>query len=276
VTAATSALYVGRVMHRRLRPRAHSLAYRVFWMLLDLDEIDDLGRSLKLFSVGRWNLFSFRAADYGDSSGRPLRAQVAEALEEAGISGADGPVRLLTMPRILGYAFNPFSVFFCHRRDGSLAGTVYEVHNTFGEVHRYVMPADGEAAPVRQSVDKAFHVSPFLGLAMDYAFRVDPPDDRVAVAIRASDRDGAILLASLSGTREPLTDGALLRVFLTHPLLTLKVTAAIHWHALRLVLKRIGIVRHPGPAAEAITAGRLERSGNARPMAERGTVASVG
>jgi hypothetical protein len=253
-----SALYAGRVIHRRLRPRAHSLAYRVFWMLLDLDEIDDLGRSLKLFSIGRWNLFSFRAADFGDRSGRPLRAQVAEVLDEVGIDGADGPIRLLTMPRILGYAFNPFSMFFCYRRDGSLAATVYEVHNTFGEVHRYVMRAGSEAVRLHQSVEKAFHVSPFLGLAMDYAFRVDPPGERVAVAIRASDRDGVILLASLSGNREPLTDRALLRLFASYPLLTLKVTAAIHWHALRLLLKRILIVRHPGPAAEAITVGRLD------------------
>jgi DUF1365 family protein len=275
VNAKASALYVGRVMHRRLRPRVHSLSYRVFWMLLDLDEIDALAGSLRLFSVGRWNLFSFRPEDFGDRSGRPLRLQVAEVLTAAGLAGCDGPVRLLTMPRILGYGFNPISLFLCHHRDGSLAATIYEVHNTFGEVHRYVMPADGEIGPITQSAAKAFHVSPFLHRALDYRFRLLPPSAHVALGIRASDVQGPILLASLSGDRRALTDAALLRLFLTHPLLTLKVTAAIHWHALRLVLKRIGVVRHPGPAVEQITSGHQVRSDDARLVPERKSTAST-
>ncbi|AVO46189.1 DUF1365 domain-containing protein [Phreatobacter cathodiphilus] len=256
MTAPASALYVGRVEHRRIRPRPHALAYRVFWMLLDLDEIDDLHRRLKVFSRDRRNLFSFRTADYGDRSGRPLRPQVEARLAEAGIETGGGPIRLLTMPRVLGYGFNPISVFFCHRADGALAATIYEVHNTFGEIHSYLIAAEGGARPILQDSAKAFHVSPFLTRDMAYRFRLAPPGDDVALHIAASDGEGPMLFASLAGNRRELTDGALLRLLVTHPLLTLKVTAAIHWHALLLLAKRIRLIRHPGPAAGDVTVGR--------------------
>ena len=124
MSAPASALYVGSVSHRRLRPRPHALSYRVFWMLLDLDEIDGLASRLRLFSRGRLNLFSFHDADYGDRSGSDLRRQVEARLVEAGLAVPGGPIRLFTMPRVLGYAFNPLSVFFCHRPDGKGAGPI--------------------------------------------------------------------------------------------------------------------------------------------------------
>lgn len=240
-----SALYVGRVRHRRFRPRPHALAYRVFWMLLDLDEIDRLAAKLTLFSRNSFNLYAFRDADYGDRSGRPLRPQIEAALGNAGIAHDGGPIRLLTMPRILGYAFNPLSTYFCYRRDGSLSATVYEVHNTFGEVHSYVAPADTAGGALRQEADKLFHVSPFMGLDMRYAFTVVPPAERVSVAIDGHDSEGRLITAVLSGKRTVLNDAVLLRLLATHPLLTLKVTAAIHWHALRLLAKRIPWWPHP-------------------------------
>lgn len=256
MTAPASALYVGRVEHRRIRPRPHALAYRVFWMLLDLDELDALDRRLRFFSRDRRNLFSFRTADYGDRSGRPLRPQIEARLTEAGIDTGGGAIRLLTMPRVLSYGFNPISVFFCHRPDGALAATIYEVHNTFGEIHSYLMAAEGEARPILQDSAKAFHVSPFLTRDMAYRFRLMPPGDDVALHIAASDGDGPMLFASLAGERRELTDGNLLRLLATHPLLTLKVTAAIHWHAVLLLAKRIRLIRHPGPAAGDVTVGR--------------------
>ncbi|PTM52771.1 DUF1365 domain-containing protein [Phreatobacter oligotrophus] len=256
MSTGASALYVGRVMHRRTRPRPHALAYRVFWVLLDLDEIDALDARLRLFSRDRANVFSFRTADYGDRSGRPLRPQIEERLAAAGIDTSGGPIRLLTMPRILGYAFNPLSVFFCHRVDGSLAATIYEVHNTFGEIHSYLIPAEGASRPIVQDSAKAFHVSPFLTRDMSYRFRLQPPGDDVAVHIAAKDSAGPMVYASLSGERRPLTDRNLLKLLVTHPLLTLRVTLAIHWHALLLVAKRIPLIRHPGPAAADVTVGR--------------------
>lgn len=244
-----SALYVGSVIHRRLRPRPHRLRYRVFWMLLDIDAIDAADSELRWFSRNRFNLVSFRDADHGDGSDTPLRAQIDRKLDAAGIDTGGGPIRLLCMPRILGYGFNPLSVFFCHRKDGSLAAILYEVHNTFGERHTYLIPVADDGGPtVHQQCDKDFYVSPFLDMAMRYDFRVAPPGERVSVAIRGDDDDGPMIVAALSGNRTDLTDGALLKLLVTHPLLTFKVIAGIHWHALRMILKGFRLYRRPQPA----------------------------
>jgi DUF1365 family protein len=248
-----SALYIGHVMHRRLRPRAHRLRYRIFSLLLDLDEIDDLG--LRLFSRGRFNLFAFHDRDYGDGSAMPLRSQVERHLATAGIAADGGAIRLLTMPRILGFAFNPLSVYFCHRRDGGLAATLYEVNNTFGERHSYLLPADAGDGPIRQSCAKAFHVSPFLAMDLDYTFRTAVPAQRLGIAITASDAAGPILSAVHSAGRRALTDAALVRAFITHPLLTIKVVGGILWEALKLWGKRIPVHRHPPPPSLPVTIG---------------------
>ncbi len=254
-TETASALYVGRVRHLRFRPRRHKLGYRVFWMLLDLDEIDGLAQRLRVFSRNRFNLYAFRDADYGDRSGAPLRPQVEALLREAGLDPDGGPIRLLTMPRILGYAFNPLSTWFCHRRDGTLMGIVYEVHNTFGETHSYVSKVVETDGLVAQEAPKRFHVSPFMHLAMDYRFAVAPPAATMSVSIDGSDAEGRLIAATMSGERQPISDSALLGLLASHPLLTLKVTLAIHWHALRLVLKRIPLVRHSPPLQPNVTLG---------------------
>ncbi len=240
-----SALYDGSVMHRRLRPKVHRLRYRLFWLLLDLDEIDGLAGRLRLFSRNRFNLFAFHDRDLGDGSATPLVDQVRRRLAVAGMPEAGAGIAVLTMPRILGYAFNPISIFFCRDAAGTLRALVYEVHNTFGERHAYVLPAEASDGPVVHGAAKAFHVSPFLGMDMRYAFRVQPPAERVSVAIRGEDGDGPVIVAALSGTRQPLSDAALARTLAAHPLMTIKVTAGIHWHALRMVLRGFRIYRHP-------------------------------
>jgi DUF1365 family protein len=239
-----SALYVGHVMHHRLRPSVHRLRYRLFSVLLDLDDIDALSSRLRLFSRGRFNLFGFYDRDHGDGSDRPLRDQAQALMARAGIS-SDGPIRILTMPRLLGFAFNPLVVWFCHDQAGRLAAIIYEVHNTFGERHSYVLPvAQGAGDDVQQDIAKRFHVSPFLPMAMDYAFRVQPPGDTLSVAITARDADGPVLFAIQRADRRALTDAALARVAVTHPLLTLKVVFGIGWEALQLWLKRVPVHDH--------------------------------
>jgi DUF1365 family protein len=242
---ARSAIYTGSVMHRRLRPRVHRLRYRLFWMLLDLDEIDALDRRLTLFSRNRFNLFSFHDRDHGDGSATPLALQVRQRLAAAGMADAGDGIALLTMPRILGYVFNPLSLYFCRDRAGTLRAIVYQVHNTFGERHCYVFPVEGDGAATHAAA-KAFHVSPFLGMEMSYAFRVEPPGERVSVAIRGEDGAGPLIVAALSGTRRALTDRALASLLGAYPLMTLKVTAGIHWHALRMLLRGFRVHRHPG------------------------------
>jgi uncharacterized protein len=248
-----STLYAGSVMHRRVRPRAHRLRYRVFWMLLDLDEIDSLPQNLRLFSHNRFNAVSFYDKDHGDGSGRPLRAQVEEHLQLVGVEPG-GPIKLLCMPRIFGYGFNPLSVYFCYQNDGALAAILYEVHNTFRQRHSYLIRVDGEAgAVVDQRCNKLFYVSPFMDMDMSYAFRVALPDERITLAIRAADKDGPLLFAALSGDRRPLVDKSLLWLLAAYPFLTLKVVGAIHWHALRLLLKGMRLRVRPNPPRVPVT-----------------------
>ncbi len=249
----TSALYVGRVLHRRLRPRKHHLAYRVYSLLIDIDELDALSRRLRLFSLGRFNLFSFHPRDHGDGSGENLREQIERPLREAGLP-TGGALRLLAMPRLLGHAFNPISVWFSHAPSGVLQAIVYEVNNTFGERHSYLIPvADGSARIVAQHCKKAMHVSPFLSTDMSYSFRVEPPEAQLCIGVSVLDSEGVVLNARLDAERRPLTDAALLRVFFSHPLLTLKVVAAIHWEALRLWLKGTPVHPHQPAPAQAMT-----------------------
>jgi len=251
---ARSALYIGSVMHRRFRPRVHRFRYKAFWLLLDLDELDAHSKRLWCFSHNRFNILSLHDTDQGNGSGHPLGDQVMRHLSEAGIELSGGTIRLLCMPRILGYSFNPISIYFCQRSDGSLAAMLYEVHNTFGERHSYLVPVDSEAGTIHQRCDKAFYVSPFLDMSMRYEFSVRAPGEQIAIAIRASQSDRPVLTACLSGTRKSLTDASLLRAFLMIPALTLKVTAAIHWQALRLWLKGLRLHNHPLPPKNLVTA----------------------
>jgi len=253
---AASALYVGSVMHRRVRPKAHRLRYRMFSLLLDLDEIDAVAGQLRLFSRNRFNLFSFHDRDYAAGTDQALRSQIEQYLTEAGLSPDGGSIRLLTMPRILGFAFNPLSIYFCHRRDGQLMAVQCEVNNTFGERHSYLLPVGPGDAPFRQNCAKVFHVSPFMAMDMHYTFRVAPPDQRLSIAITVSDGQGTVLTAVHSAERRALTDSALLRVFVTQPLLTLKVVGGILWEALRLWLKGVPVRDHPAPPAQQVTVAR--------------------
>ena len=250
-----SVLYVGTVAHARLSPRRHRLRYRVFWMLLNLDELPALDHRLRLFAYNRFGLFSFLDADHGAGRAEALRGYVERQLRKAGIEPAGGPIRLLCMPRILGYAFNPISIYYCHAPDGSLQALLYEVNNTFGDRHSYLIPvAPGHGEILEQTCPKALHVSPFMDMDLDYTFKIAVPGEQIAVAIVTGNSQGPILTAHLSGRRRSFTDAALARLFVTHPLLTLKVIAAIHWQALRLVLKGIALRPRPQPPALAVSA----------------------
>jgi uncharacterized protein len=249
-----SALYFGTVVHHRLRPRRHALGYRIFTLLLDLDEIPALSTRLRLFAHNRFNLFSFCDRDHGPRRDGPLRPYVEAQLARAGIALPGGAIRLLCYPRVLGYVFNPLSIYFCHHRDGSLRAIIYEVSNTFGEQHSYLIPVSATPGDiVRQACAKEFYVSPFIAVAGSYAFRLTAPAERLAVHIRHADREGPILDASLEGKRAELSDAALAGAFLRYPLMTLKVIAGIHWEALLLWRKGLQPLPHPPPPADGVT-----------------------
>ena len=243
-----SGLYPGVVTHTRLKPRRHALRYRIFMLLLDLDELEALDRGLKLFSLKRFNLTGFNPRRHGDGSATPLKAQVEAQLSAAGIAHG-GPVRMLAMPQILGLGFNPLTVYFCHRPDGALSALLYEVNNTFGERHSYLIPAD-DARIVKQACEKGFYVSPFMDMDLSYAFRVRPPQatkvgEQVQVLVDVDDAQGRVLATGFAAARQELTDRNLARAWLTHPWMTLGVVAAIHWEALFIWLKGEKIRQRP-------------------------------
>jgi len=243
-----AALYLGEVMHARLKPIGHRFSYRVMSLMVDLDRLAAADRQSRLFGVNRAALYSFNEADHGERDGSPLRIYAQRCAAERGIDLTGGRVLLLCYPRLLGYTFNPLSAYFCYRADGELALMIYEVRNTFGDIHAYVLPVKpGESsdAGIRQAQEKLFYVSPFIGMAMRYHFRVSPPGDSVKLRILETDRDGALLAATFNGRRRALTTAALLRSFCSLPLVTLKIVGAIHWEALRLWLKGVRLVPRP-------------------------------
>jgi uncharacterized protein len=246
IDALASALFPGYVTHVRERPHRHTLGYRIYSLLIDLDELGALGKQYRLLSVDRFNLFSFYTKDRGDGTGLDLKGQVERALAAAGLIPDGGPIRLLTMPRVLGLAFNPLSIYFCFRRTGEIAAILYEVDNTFGERHGYLLAVEGAGTrEICQTCPKGFFVSPFMDMDLTYTFRVRPPGPAFSVVIEVSDGEGTLLTARHLGRRVELSDGALLRAFVAIPLLAVKVVGGIVWEALKIWLKGVQVRAHP-------------------------------
>ncbi|MGE5202455.1 MAG: DUF1365 domain-containing protein [Acidobacteriota bacterium] len=252
-----SSLYPAEVIHVRHEPVVHRLRYRALYLLIDLEEAQSLAERCRFFSYNRFNLISWHERDHGDGSARPLRYQIEAHLRGVGIETEGGPIRILCMPRVLGLVFNPLSIFFCYGRDGRLAATLYEVNNTFGQRHSYLISAAGHSGVMRHHCAKSFYVSPFMPMALAYRFRLAEPGERLAVHITAEDSTGRrVLTAVLGGKREGLTDGLLMRAFLRSPLLAWHVLGAIHWEALKLWRKGLRIEPRPQPPADPVTFGR--------------------
>ena len=238
-----SKLYTGTVFHRRVRPTVHQLQYRVFSLLIDLDELPQLHRELTGFSWNSFNIFSVYDKDFGVKAVDGIRVGLEQALQSNGI---ERPTKVLLScyPRLFGYSFNPLSVYYCLRDDGSVFAVVHEVHNTFGERHVYVLPVEKPAKWIQQSTQKALFVSPFAHMKMHYHFRLNVPDETQVVAIRLHDCDGLVLTASYSANRQDLTGKALFKQAIAMPWLSVKVVGGIHWEALRLWLKRVPWFSH--------------------------------
>lgn len=237
---AAAVLYRGEVMHQRLKPFGHRFAYSVFSLLVDLDRLDEAGRMSAFLSVNKPNLVSFRDRDHGELPGETARAYADRLLAEAGLERPAARVLLLCYPRILGYVFNPLSVYFAYDAGGKLVALIYGVRNTFGQRHSYVAlvePADRSEAGIRQTRRKLFHVSPFVGMDARYHFRILPPGRSVRVRIHETEGGEPLLAATFAGTARPLDSSMLAGCLLQFPLLTWKIVAGIHWEALKLWLK---------------------------------------
>lgn len=276
--AAPAVLYFGDVMHARLKPMGHRFSYRVMSLLIDLDRLDEADRQTPLFGVNRAALYSFREADHGPRDGSSLRAYAQSCAAGHGIDLTGGRVLLLSYPRLLGYTFNPLSAYFCHTADGALTLIIYEVRNTFGDIHAYVLPVrpgEQSEAGIRQQQDKLFYVSPFLEMPLRYHFRVSPPGPSVKLRILETDADGPILAATFNGRRRALTTAALLKSFLALPLVTFKIMAAIHWEALRLWIKGARLVPRPLPDANTVLASAESNDYSRASSAARGPESAV-
>ena len=232
-----SCLYECTVMHRRILPKIHEFSYRIFLFLLELDELAELENKIPLFSSDRPNLYSLRGEDYFQFRSGSIRENLLTFLASEGFDKEPATIRLLTLPRLLGYTFNPISIFFCYDESGLPLTSVVQVGNTFGELKPYVVPLEGGRFHVR--VPKNFYVSPFSDLDLEFDFRFEFPGDRLRVLIDDYSGDKKTLLSALSGTRRELTLGSLLFLTLKYPLVTLKIITLIHWEAFRLWLKGI-------------------------------------
>ncbi|GAB4576852.1 MAG: DUF1365 domain-containing protein [Roseibium sp.] len=255
------ALYCGPVMHHRMKPREHRFSYSVFSVLLDLDRLGDAAGQSRLFSVNRFNLLSFHEKDHGPRTGTSLRRHVDALLMRAG-QAVPARVLLLAYPRVLGYGFNPLSVYYAFDRSDRLTALVYEVRNTFGGLHTYVTPVEpGQAseAGIRQEQRKEFYVSPFISMEQRYFFRMLPPGRSVRVRILEKDADGPLLAATFSGSYRRLCTAEILKACAKVPLLTYKVIGAIHWEAFKIWRKRVPFHRRPSedaPDEKAVRHGK--------------------
>lgn len=244
IVEAGGAIYRGEVVHMRLRPTPHKLRYNVFTLLLDIDRIEQTTERLRLLSYNRANLFAVYDRDHGPGDGAAMATHVRQLLAEAGVETAGGRLWLLAYPRILGAVFNPLSVFYACRADGSVAGLVYEVNNTFGERHSYVIPAGADQGGVyAQTTQKLMCVSPFTAPAGHYGFRVTRPGRQIALGVQFYDPAGALIRTHFAGVAHRLDDAGLAAVGARYPLMTAKVVGGIHYEALKIWLKGVPLVK---------------------------------
>jgi len=249
-----SAITLATVMHKRLRPRLHSFSYHVYYLCFALSQRTKLSR--RFLSLDKWNLLSFYQRDHGARDGSDLETWMRQILAAHQITEADGDIILLTMPRILGYVFNPVSFWFCLDQAGHLRAVLSEVANTFGEHHSYLSYHDDHRVIVpddQMRATKVFHVSPFMDVQGHYLFRFLCASDRVSATVNHVDDKGILLATSVSGNHISLSDKTLVKCFLNYPLVTLKVITLIHWEAIRIILKGIPYRPKPPPPLQQVT-----------------------
>jgi len=248
-----SAIYEGRVRHRRMHPAGHAFEYRLFMLYLDLAELDRVFDRRWLWSVRRRAPARFRREDHFGDPSRPLDETVRNLVARELGRRPCGPIRLLTHLRYFGYCFNPVSFYYCFDADGnSLEAVVAEVNNTpWGERHCYVLDALAQrdaGGRFRFFPHKRLHVSPFMPMDIDYDWRLDTPAEALNVHIENHRAGRKLFDATLRLRRTEINTAALARILVQYPWMTLRVICAIHWQALRLWLKRVPFHDHPDKA----------------------------
>ena len=227
-----SCIYNGEVTHTRFKPVRHFLKYKTFSLLIDLDEINLLDKSIGIFSHNKFNIFSFYDKDHGDRDGGNLKDWVISNLKKFQITENITNIKVLCYPRILGYVFNPLSIFYCYEKD-KLVAIFYEVKNTFNEQHTYIFKIKNNEEII-QKCRKKFYVSPFMDMETFYNFKLLNPKDKLSVFIKQTDADGTILTATQTGDKKEFSFKQLAINFIKYPLMTIKIISSIHYEALLL------------------------------------------
>ena len=238
-----SAIYNGQVIHKRFKPKVHYFRYNVFSLLIDLSELEAIDKEISFFSLNKFNLISFFEKDHGERDGSSLINWVNKNLEKNNIPIQDIKIKILCYPRILGFVFNPLSVFYVYNLQNKLISILYEVKNTFGEQHTYIFKITKDENLVQNKCAKKFHVSPFIEMDCNYFFRLLKPGDKISVIIDQYDKEDKILFASQDGIRTDFNSKELIKSYLKHPLMTFKIIIAIHYEAFKLWLKGIKFIK---------------------------------
>jgi DUF1365 family protein len=245
-----SCLFHGRVTHQRLQPVRHRLSYKVFNLYANVDELEEIGERLRLFSYNRRNVFSIHDRNHGPGDGTPIAVHAWSLARRAQVEAPISSIYMFCYPSLFGFVFNPLTVYYGYDAQGHLRLMIYEVNNTFGERHSYVLPVKMDGS---QLVGKQLYVSPFNAVDGEYRFAVTTPDDKLSLAITLTTALGPTLKAWFAGARSPLSDATLLRSLLSVPLLPVTVLGGIHWQALRLWFKGLRLKPRPAPPVEPAT-----------------------
>ena len=227
-----SCIYNGEVTHTRFKPVRHFLKYKTFSLLIDLDEIDQLEKSISIFSYNKFNVFSFYDKDHGDRDGGNIKEWVLKNISNFKIKGNISKIKILCYPRIFGYVFNPLSIFYCYEKE-KLKAIFYEVKNTFNEQHTYIFQIK-DNLKLTQKCKKRFYVSPFMDMETYYNFKIQNPNDKLSVFIKQTDSNGTILTATQTGYKKEFSFRQLVFNFFKYPLMTIKIIGSIHYEALLL------------------------------------------
>jgi len=238
----SSCIYSGIITHKRFKPKKHFFSYKIFSLLIDLSEVEDLGKKIKFFSFNKFNILSFYNIDHGPRDGSSLNKWVNKTLSKLKINIHGGKIKLLCFPRFFGYVFNPLSIFYCYDKNSRLKAILYEVKNTFNEQHTYVFKSKPSSDLILHKCNKKFYVSPFIAMKTFYNFRLSTPKKNINILIKQTDIKGPLLIARQVGKKIKLNSKNLLYQFLKHPLMSFKVVAAIHFEAFRLWAKGVKLV----------------------------------
>ena len=223
-----SCIYNGIVKHQRFKPVKHSLKYKTFSLLIDLDELESLAKEISIFSLNKFNIFSFYTKDHGERDGSSIKDWVLKNIKKFNINNNITKIKLLCYPRIFGYVFNPLSIFYCYENN-NLRAIFYEVKNTFNEQHTYIFKIKND-----EKCKKKFYVSPFMDMETYYNFRLLDPKEKLSVFIKQTDKKETILTATQTGDRKELSSKQLIINFFKYPFMTIKIIGSIHYEALLL------------------------------------------